>query len=90
MSFPRSGLRSSIEPWKFTNGPSMTLTLSPFWKVDLSLGFSAPSSICFRMPSTSSAGSATGFEPDPTNPVTLGVERTRCQVSSVSSISTSR
>src|SRR5215471_7354979 len=90
LSLPRSGLRSSMLPWKFTNGPSMTRTLSPFWKVDLSLGFSAPSSICFRIPSTSSAGRATGFAPDPTKPVTFGVERTRCQVSSVSSISTRR
>src|SRR6185295_1333414 len=31
----------------------------------------------------------TGFWPEPTKPVTFGVERTRCQVSSVSSISTS-
>src|SRR4029453_10798219 len=80
---------SSTTPWKLTNGPSMTRTLSPRWKTDLGFGFSAPASICRRMSSTWSSASATGLDPDPTNPVTLGVERTRCHVSSVSSISTS-
>src|SRR6266850_1349403 len=80
---------SSTTPWKLTNGPSMTRTLSPRANTDLGFGFSAPASICRRRSSTWSFGSATGFDPDPTNPVTLGVERTRCHVSSVSSISTS-
>src|SRR5215510_6929928 len=80
---------SSTTPWKLTNGPSMTRTLSPRVNTDLGFGFSAPASICRRMSSTWSFGSATGLEPEPTKPVTLGVERTRCHVSSVSSISTS-
>src|SRR5207249_3840511 len=80
---------SSTTPWKFTNGPSMTRTLSPRWNTDFGLGFSAPASICRMMSSTCSCESGTGLEPEPTNPVTLGVERTRCHVSSVSSISTS-
>src|SRR6267142_760360 len=80
---------SSTTPWKLTNGPSITRTLSPRANTDLGLGFSAPASICRRMSSTWSCGSATGFDPDPTKPVTLNIKRTRCHVSSVSSISTS-
>src|SRR5438552_10789209 len=80
---------SSTAPWKLTNGPSMTRTLSPRWNTDLGLGFSAPASMFRMISSTCSDGSATGLAPEPTKPVTLGVERTRCQVSSVSSISTS-
>src|SRR4029450_9775309 len=68
LSFPRSGLRSSMEPWKFTNGPSMTRTLSPFWNVDLSFGFSAPSSLLRRVPSTPLAGRGTGVSPPPPPP----------------------
>src|SRR5436853_400669 len=86
---PRSGFMSSTTPWKLTNGPSTTRTLSPRWNTDLGLGFSAPASMFRMISSTWSGGSATGLLPEPTKPVTLGVERTRCQVSSVSSISTS-
>ena len=53
-SLPRSGFMSSIDPLKLTKGPSITRTLSPFWKTDLGLGFSAPSSIWRRISSTSS------------------------------------
>ena len=67
----------------------MTRTLSPRWNTDLGLGFSAPASICRRISSTWSFVRATGRDPEPTNPVTLGVARTSCQVSSVISISTS-
>ena len=88
-SLPRSGLMSSIIPLKLTNGPSITRTLSPFWKTDLGFGFSAPSSIWWRIASTSSRGSGDGRVPEPTNPVTFGVDFTRCQESSVISISTS-
>ena len=59
-SLPRSGLISSIIPLKSTNGPSITRTLSPFWKTDLGFGFSAPSSIWCRIASTSSRGSGDG------------------------------
>src|SRR5438093_634298 len=45
---------SSTTPWKFTNGPSMTRTLSPRWNTDFGLGFSAPASLCRRMSSTCS------------------------------------
>src|SRR3989442_15836824 len=62
---------SSTTPWKFTNGPSMTRTLSPRWNTDFGLGFSAPASICRMMSSTCSCESGTGLEPEPTNPVTL-------------------
>src|SRR5438067_5789812 len=86
---PRSGFMSSTTPWKLTNGPSTTRTLSPRWNTDLGLGFSAPASMFRMISSTWSGGSAAGLWPEPTKPVTLGVERTRCQVSSVSSISTS-
>ena len=88
-SLPRSGLMSSIIPLKLTNGPSITRTLSPFWKTDLGFGFSAPSSIWCRIASTSSRGSGDGRVPEPTKPVTFGVDFTRCQESSVISISTS-
>ncbi len=86
---PRSGLMSSTTPWKLTNGPSTTRTLSPRWKTDFGFGFSAPASIWRRISSTWSWSSGTGRDAEPTKPVTFGVERTRCQVSSVSSISTS-
>src|SRR5690348_1052711 len=61
-------------PWKFTNGPSMTRTLSPRWKTDFGFGFSAPASMLRMISSTWSAGSDTGLLPEPTKPVTLGVE----------------
>jgi len=67
----------------------MTRTLSPRWNTDLGLGFSAPASMLRMISSTASGGSATGLLPEPTKPVTFGVLRTRCHVSSVSSISTS-
>src|SRR5207244_11493152 len=58
---PRSGFMSSTTPWKLTNGPSTTRTLSPRWNTDLGFGFSAPASMLRMISSTWSVGSDTGL-----------------------------
>ena len=68
----------------------MTRTTSPTSNRTLGLGFSTPSWIWFRMFCTSFAVIGVGFVAvPPTKPVTFAVFFTRCQVSSVISISTS-
>ncbi len=79
-----------MAPLKFVNGPSMTRTPSPFWNVTRGVGLSFRSSVWRRISATSSWESDTGRRPAPMNPVTPCVVRTRCQLSSVISISTRR
>ena len=87
-SVERSSLISSTEPVKSLNGPSVILTVSPLSNLSFGLGCSAATSTRCRMRSTSSGVRGTGVGPEPKNPVTRGVDRTRCQVSLLISIST--
>src|SRR4029079_7166112 len=84
-----SYLTSSTEPLKSVNGPSLMRTISPTSHCTLGRGFSTPSCICetIFITSASEIGDGRVLAP-PTNPVTLLVCLTRCQVSSPISIST--
>src|SRR6185437_769630 len=76
----RSEFTSSTTPVKFANGPSPMRTFSPRSNESFGFGFSAVVVARFRMFCTSSSVSGEGICPDPTNPVTFGVDRTTCQV----------
>ena len=57
---------SSIVPLKLVNGPSVTLTGSPFSNMTLGVGFSLASLACFNIVSISSTFSGSGLAPAPT------------------------
>src|ERR1700683_3871421 len=76
----RSEFTSSTTPVKFANGPSPIRTFSPRSKDNFGFGLSAVVVARFKMFCLSSSVSGDGVCPDPTNPVTRGVERTTCQV----------
>ena len=55
----------------------MTRTASPISNMMVGLGRSTPSSMAPMMRATSRSETAMGLEPEPKNPVTLGVFLTR-------------
>src|SRR5208282_4176722 len=71
----------------FANAPSMTRISSPVSNDTRGFGFTAPSTMIFRRSSICGGFTSCGRWL-PMKPVTLGVSFTRCQISSVISIST--
>ena len=64
-------------PEKPSNGPSVTLTCSPVWKVMIERGRSWPSTTWFSIRATSSSRIGTGLPCGPRKPVTRLIELTR-------------
>ena len=84
-------VKSTPKVTGFVGGTSITRTASPTSNNTFGFGFSTPSCTCCRMFCTSFSLMGVGLvEVPPTNPVTLGVLLTRCQLSSVMSICTSK
>ena len=86
-SFCLSGFTSSTVPEKFANAPSMTRISSPASNDTRGFGLTAPSTMLFRRSSICGGVTSCGRWL-PMKPVTFGVSLTRCQTSSLMSIST--